>query len=218
VPVEDRARIICQASPHFADVVAGLYARLSGRGTVAQLQATLQRKVCLQTVQRIADACGKVALAQERGHPYAIQAAPQEVAAVVVMADATTALIVDEGYKHVALGGFFFLDAQGNRLEKDSIFLANAPEEGKVTFWRRMEQEFERIKARFPDALYVGLCDGAEEMQNWLEARCEVVGLDFYHATEYISAVKPVLGGPDELGGGGDAVAVGVGEWRCCSG
>jgi hypothetical protein len=193
VPLEERARIISNATPHFADIVAGMYARLSGRETISQLHATLRRDISLETAQRIADAVGKVALAQERGHPYIIRSTPEEVEAVVVQADSTTANIVGEGFKHVALGGIFILDAEGNRLEE--IFLANAPEEGKETFWSRFDREFARVKARFPDVHYYGLCDGAEEIQNWLEERCDAVGLDFYHVTEYVGAVKESLGG-----------------------
>jgi hypothetical protein len=195
VPLEERARILSNSTPHFADIVSGMYARLSGRETIKQLHATLRRKISLETTQRIADAFGKVALAQEGGHPYAIRSTPEEVAAVVVEADATTANMVDEGYKRVALGGIFLLDSKGERIEQ--VYLANAPEDGKVTFRGRMERELARVKERFPEAHYYGLCDGAEEIQNWLEERCDAVGLDFYHVSEYVCAVKGSLG-PDD--------------------
>jgi hypothetical protein len=194
VPLEERARIIANTTPHFADIASGMYARISGREAKKQIQATLQRDISLETLQRIADTVGKVALAQERGHPYAIRSSPDDVAAIVVQADATTANMVGEGFKHVALGGIFLLDAEGARLEE--IFIANAPEEGKTTFWARLERELDRVKEHFPDVPCFGLSDGAEEIQNWLEKHCDGVGLDFYHVTEYVGAVKGALG-PD---------------------
>ena len=191
-PLEDHARIIANATPNFAKVVSSKYATQSGRAVQRDLQFTLQRSISLDTVQTIADACGKAALAQEKARPYAYQADPSKVEAIVALADATCSAIVDEGWKHVTAGAFVLLDAEGERLE--TIYLANAPEDHKTTFWQRMEQETQRLKLHFPEVPWYGLCDGAKDIQAWLETHCDVLTLDFYHLSEYIAKAKAAFG------------------------
>lgn len=43
-----------------------------------------------------------------------------------------------------------------------------------------------------------GLCDGAEDLQNWLQSRCDTVTLDFYHMTEYVSGIQESFGHSEE--------------------
>ena len=191
-PLEEHGRIIAGATPHFAKVTSSLYATQSGRAVLRHLETTLQRSLSLDCLQSIADASGKAALAQEKARPYAYQADPTKVEAIIALADATCTAIVGEGWKHVAAGAFVLLDAEGERLE--TIYLANAPEENKTTFWQRMEQEAQRLRQHFPDVPWFGLCDGAKDIQAWLEARCDVLTLDFYHLSEYVAAAKAAFG------------------------
>lgn len=191
-PLEEHGRIIANATPHFAKVTSSLYATQSGRAVLRHLETTLQRTLSLDCLQSIADNCGKAALAQEKARPYAYQAEPTKVEAVIALADSTCTAIVGEGWKHVAAGAFVLLDGEGERLE--TIYLANAPEDYKNTFWQRMDQEAQRLRQRFPEVPWFGLCDGAKDIQEWLEARCDVLTLDFYHLTEYVAAAKPAFG------------------------
>lgn len=191
-PLEEHGRIVAEATPHFAKVTSSLYATQSGRAVLRHLKTTLQRSLSLDCLQSIASACGKAALAQEKARPYAYQTEPDRVEAIVALADATCTAIVDEGWKHVAAGAFVLLDGEGERLE--TIYLANAPEDSKTTFWQRMDQEAERLREHFPDVPWFGLCDGATDIQTWLEAHCDMVTLDFYHLSEYVAAAKPAFG------------------------
>jgi hypothetical protein len=191
-PLEEHARIIESATPQFAKIASCLYATQSGRAVQRHLATTLQRNVSLDYLQSLSSACGKAALAQEKARPYAYQADPTKVEAIIALADSTCTAIVGEDWKHVAAGAFVLLDEQGERLE--TIYLANAPEDNKVTFWQRMEQEHQRLLLHFPEVPWFGLCDGAKDIQEWLEARCDMLTLDFYHLTEYIAAAKPAFG------------------------
>ena len=191
-PLEEHARIIAEATPQFAKVTSSLYAMQSGRAVQDTLHNTLQRTISLECVQNISGACGKAALAQEEARPYAYQADPAKVEAIIALADSTCTAIVDEGWKHVTAGAFVLLDDNGERLE--TIYLANAPEENKTTFWQRMDIEHQRLKEHFPEVPWYGLCDGAPDIQAWLEARCDVLTLDFYHLSEYIAKARPAFG------------------------
>ena len=40
----------------------------------------------------------------------------------------------------------------------------------------------------------MGLCDGAPDLQAWLEARCDSRTVDFYHVSEYVGRSAPAFG------------------------
>jgi hypothetical protein len=192
-PLEDRARIVENATPCFAEMLASKYSRQSGRSVQSDLERCHQRHVSLDYIQKVAERMGKVAVAQERARPYELRANMDAVAAVVVMADATCTALVGEDYKQVACGAFCLLDGDGQRLE--TIYLAQVPEEGKKTFWEAMERERLRILAAAgPEVPWFGVCDGAPDIQQWLEERCDVVTLDFYHLSTYIHGIKEAFG------------------------
>jgi hypothetical protein len=200
-PLEDRARTLLDATPHFAKMLSGGYCDQSGRAYLKHLKADHDREVSLEYLQNVAGAAGKSALAQEQAQPYALKADPTQVEAVVILTDSTCANIVGEGWKHVAAGAFVLLDAKGSTLE--IVYLANAPEEGKATFWQRMDLEYQRLKQfleqeQEKEIIWYGLCDGAEEMQNWLAQRCCMVGLDFWHVSEYVAATKAAFGNDEK--------------------
>lgn len=200
-PLEDRARTLLDATPHFAQMLSAGYSDNSGRSYLRHLKHDTDREVSLEFLQNVAGAAGKSALAQEQALPYALEADPTKVAAVVILVDCTTTNMVGEGWKHVATGAFVLLDAEGKTLE--TIYKANAPEEGKVLFWNRMDLEYTRLKHLLEeeleqDILWYGLGDGAEDIQNWLGERCDLVGLDFWHAAEYVAATKAAFGADPE--------------------
>ena len=54
-------------------------------------------------------------------------------------------------------------------MEKDNIYLEEAPEHGKGTFFKRLEDEIH--KEQYPDALYLGIADSAKNNWSFLEHR-----------------------------------------------
>jgi hypothetical protein len=192
-PLEERARILENATPCFAEMISHKYSRQSGRGVQSDLERNHQRSVSLDYIQSVAERAGKVAAAQEKARPYELRAELDKVAAVVVMTDATCTAIVGEDYKQVSCGAFCLMDSAGERLE--TIYTARVPEEGKTTFREVMERERERIAAAAgPGVPWFGVCDGAPDIQQWLEERCDVLTLDFYHLSTYIHGIKEAFG------------------------
>ncbi|MDB6134148.1 MAG: hypothetical protein JWM59_2391 [Verrucomicrobiales bacterium] len=63
------------------------------------------------------------------------------MAAIAVGIDETCAALCDEGYKQAMTGGLDLLDVKGERLE--TVYIANALEEGKNTFLPPMERELD---------------------------------------------------------------------------
>lgn len=191
-PLEERARILDNATCQFASIIGAKYSAASGRGTVRDLERSLQRRVSLDWVQTVAGHIGEVAVRKEAHWTYEVRTPREEVEAIVMGIDGTCAAICEEGYKQVMAGTIALLDKNAERLE--TIYVANAPEEGKATFLARMEREVERLKAWDPEVPWQGICDGAPDLQTWLEPHCDTVTLDFYHVSEYVSAASAAFG------------------------
>ena len=191
-PLEERARILDHATCQFACLIGAKYSAASGRGTVRDLERTLQRRVSLGWVQTLAGHIGAVAVRKEPHWNYEMRTPQEKVQTFVMGIDGTCAAICEEGYKQVMAGTIALLDSDGERLE--TIYVANAPEEGKATFHARMEREVARLKAWEPEAPWQGIADGAPDLQAWLEQHCDTVTLDFYHVSEYVSAASAAFG------------------------
>jgi hypothetical protein len=134
---------------------------------------------------------GEVAVKKEAHWTYAPDTPKDKVHSIVMGADGTCTAICEEGYKQAMAGTFSLLDEQGGRLE--TIHIAHAPEDGKATFKARMEREAARLKEWDPDIAWQGICDGAPDLQDWLEKHCDTVTLDFYHVSEYLAAAAPAF-------------------------
>jgi len=183
--MEDRARIVSGTTPHFAAIVTGKYSAQSGRAVRTDLQRTMQRSVSVDFIQTLAGEVGKTVTAKERYPAYQIQTPADRIHAVVMAADSTCVPIVGEEFRHVPVGCFCLMDAEGECLEK--FYVVNSPEDRKVNFWQRMDVEARRLQEHCgPDVPWFGVCDGAPELQEKLEIYCDVVTLDFYHLSEYV--------------------------------
>ena len=190
-PLEERARIAHDATLHFGSIIAEKYSARSGRAVVRDLARSHQRSVSLEFVQSCAAHMGEVAVKKEAHWTYAPDTPKDKVHSIVMGADGTCTAICEEGYKQAMAGTFSLLDEQGARLE--TIHIAHAPEDGKVTFKARMEREAARLKAWDPDITWQGICDGAPDLQDWLQKHCDTVTLDFYHVSEYLAAAAPAF-------------------------
>jgi len=67
------------------------------------------------------------------------------------------------------------------------------PEYGKASFLERLEREIGRTKARYPQATYVGIADGAASNWQFLKRHTTEQVRDFYHASGYLGAVAIAL-------------------------
>lgn len=86
------------------------------------------------------------------------------------------------GYREAMVGALSLYDSQGER--QHTVYLAAAPEYGKAEFKQRMEREIV-----LPEALYLGIADGAATNWAFLEQHTERQLIDFHHATEYVAKI-----------------------------
>jgi hypothetical protein len=66
----------------------------------------------------------------------------------------------EDGYREAMVGAISLYDAKGER--QHSIYIGEVPEYGKATFSERLEREIRRVKKQSPEALYLGIADGAK--------------------------------------------------------
>lgn len=194
IPLEDNARIIGNSTPRFAKMVSFKYSHVNAGVVQQDLRETLARDVSRCYVQDIAALVAEAVESKQQSVRFdnaGEEPDPQEVKTIAVGLDGACMMFCEQGYRQAMVGTISFYDAGGERLH--THYVAAAPEYEKPTFLRRMEKEIHRIKARFPDARYVGVSDGASDYRTWLEGFTTTQVLDFWHLTEYLDEVSEAL-------------------------
>jgi hypothetical protein len=191
-PLDQNARIVVSSTPRFAKVVSHKYAEFGAGRVLEDLAQNHGRRVAKAFVQDVADAVAAVALAKEEAWEYELPDLGGPVATVTVGLDGTCLLMCETGWREAMVGTLGFYNKDGERLH--TVYTAATPEYGKLTFFRRFDREVDRVKAAYPDALYVGLADGAKENWLYLDGETSVQVVDFYHATQYLwEAAEPLF-------------------------
>ena len=189
-PLDQNARIVVNSTPAFARTVSWKYAEMAAPKVEHDLRQNDRRKTSRSTLRDIADVVASIAQAKEDKWEYEIPELPRSVKAVAIGLDAAS-LLYYEGYRMAMCGTISLYDDAGERLHTQ--YCAAAPEYGKQTFMNRFTAEIEKIKKRFPDAVYVGVADGAPDNWTFLESLTSVQVLDFYHVSEYVADVAEAI-------------------------
>jgi len=184
-PLEDAARIIMTATPKFAQQVSHKYAQGNAISVCRDLRENHHRTIAKSTLQNISDWVGGVASAKEEAWEYALPELDEPITTIVFSLDGAYILMANDGYREAMVGNISLYDCNGER--QHTIYLGETPEYGKATFKQRYEQEIKHIKALYPDALYLGIADGAKCNWTFLTAHTCRQLLDFYHVTEYLA-------------------------------
>ncbi len=90
------------------------------------------------------------------------------------------------GYKEAGCATLSFYDAAGDRLK--TLYYGRMPEHLKTTLKDWLYDEVKHLRSQRPNLRIIGIADGAKD--NWSclrdDLKCEVLTLDFYHATEHL--------------------------------
>jgi hypothetical protein len=190
-PLDRDARIVVSSTPRFAKVLSHKYAEFSSPRAQIDLEENHGRVVSRCLIQDVADAVAAAALAKEEDWSYALPKFERPPAAVAVSLDGTCTLMCEDGWREAMVGTLAFYDTEGER--QHTIYLAATPEYGKAKFLGKLEAEIERVKAKCPDAHYVGIADGAKGNWEFLGRHTDVQVTDFWHAAEYLGKAAVVL-------------------------
>lgn len=195
VPLEHDARMILNSTPRYSQIVSGKYARLGADAICEDLLECNGRTLSRNYAKKLSDFVGSVAQCHETEWEYDLPALDRPVASVGLGLDGTCILMHEDGWREAMCGSIALYDADGERLH--TIYAAATPEYGKERFHAKFAREIERVKERFPGALYVGVADGAKDNWVFLEPYTDRRIVDFYHAREYISKAATAIFGPD---------------------
>ena len=187
-PLEHQARIVRGATPRFASQLSHKYSPLNVRAVQTDLEQNHGRTIATSYIQNVAEWVGTIATAKEEDWEYAMPALEAPIATVAVSLDGAMIPMADSaGYREAMVGTLSFYDDEGER--QHTIYLAAAPEYGKSEFLQRLEREIRRAKPHFPEAMYLGIADGAASNWRFLEQHTDRQLIDFFHATEYVGKI-----------------------------
>ncbi len=131
---------------------------------------------------------GGIAQAKEELWEYAIPPLAEAITTIVVSLDGAYVLMREDGYREAMVGNISLYDVTGKR--QHTVYIGEAPEYGKGNFFQRLEKEIATVKKHYPDALYLGIADGAKNNWSFLEQHTSRQLLDFFHVTEYLANVS----------------------------
>jgi hypothetical protein len=183
-PLEEAGRFILNATPRYAKMVSAKYCRLGAHAVSDDLMESNDRKISINYVKKIADYVGAVAQAKEEAWEYELPEFDRPVNAVSIGLDGTCMLMRETGWREAMCGSIGFYDSAGERMH--TIYAGASPEYGKACFHEKFSREIERVKTQYPDALYIGLADGAADNWSFLEDKTDRQMIDFYHARGYV--------------------------------
>jgi hypothetical protein len=190
-PLEREARIIQGATPKLAKLLSHKYSKLSVDEVKTDLQSNHGRTLSRGYIQKVSETVGALAQAKEEHWHYATPALDAPVATVSIGLDGTTVYLREQGYRIAMVGTLALYDNAGERLH--TTYLGASPEYGKASFLERMRQEIAHTKHLYPDALYIGLADGATDNWSFLNQHTTIQVTDFWHATEYLAQAGEAL-------------------------
>ncbi len=184
-PLESHARMINGGTPKLAKMLSHKYSKLSVDEVKTDLQSNHGRSLSRGYIQKVSEMVGTLSQAREEQWHYSTPLLDTPVATVSIGLDGTTIHLREQGYREAMAGTVTLYDAEGERLH--TIYIGASPEYGKSTFLQRMEREIEHIKQLYPEALYIGVADGAVDNWTFLNRHTSKQVTDFWHATEYLA-------------------------------
>ena len=187
-PLEHHARIIRGATPKFAQQLSHKYANMNAPAVCLDLEDNHHRKIAHSYLQDVSDWVGGIAQAKEELWEYDIPPLDEAITTIVVSLDGAYVLMREDGYREAMVGNISLYDVTGKR--QHTVYIGEAPEYGKGTFFQRLEKEIATVKKHYPDALYLGIADGAKNNWSFLEQHTSRQLLDFFHVTEYLANVS----------------------------
>jgi hypothetical protein len=196
VPLENDGRMVLNSTPRYAQIISGKYARFGADSIREDMLEGNGRNISRNYAKKLSDFVGSIAQCYETEWEYDLPEFDEPVHAITLGLDGTCMLMHKDGWREAMCGSIAFYDTSGERLH--TIYCSATPEYGKEKFKDKFSREIERVKEKFPDALYIGLADGAKDNWTFLAKYTKRLLLDFYHAREYISKAASAIFGRDK--------------------
>lgn len=184
-PMDEGCRIVGTSTPKFAKMVTSKYACDAAPGVQRDLEENHSRPVALSFIKNITDTVGSIAEAKEEKWSYELPEMPKPVKSISVGLDGTCLNMQESGWREAMCGTIAFFDKNGDRMH--TIYTAASPEYGKETFLTKFGREIDRVVRQYPKVPLVGLADGASSNWTFLKPKVDILTVDFWHVSEYLS-------------------------------
>jgi hypothetical protein len=190
-PMEYGARIVHTATPRFAKMVSHKLAQSSALQVKSDLEENHGRALSKLLIQDLGTSVATVAQIKQESWSYAVPKLQAEIATVGIGIDGAIIRLCGPQWREAMTGSLSLYGADGQR--EHTIYIGASPQHGKELFLERMEREITQLKALYPQAVYVGIADGAKCNWTFLEQHVEHQIADFYHASEYLTDAADVI-------------------------
>ena len=190
-PLEQWARILLKATPRYAQQISHKAAEMASTQVAKDLAINHNRNIPRSYIKNISDAVGAIVQTKEEKWSYKTPDTLDDVNAISVGLDGTCMFLCDDGYRQAMVGTVALYDTDGERLH--TTYVAAEPEYGKEKFKQRLDKEINHAKKCYPDVVVIGLADGASDNWEYLKNHVDRQILDFYHATEYLGDIAPII-------------------------
>lgn len=180
-----------QSTPKFAKQVSSKHSDLSERKVQKDLWDNHGRKISRNYIQTNSANVNEIIAEREQTWEYVLPQQALEAKIVSLGMDGTTSYVVGQGYRETMSGTISFFNKKGERVH--TIYVAQTPEYGKMTFKQRFEREIDIVQLRVPNASYTGVADGASDNWTFLKPKVDNETLDFWHANDYLSTASKVF-------------------------
>lgn len=190
-PMDCACKIIGSSTPKFAKMISSKYANDSAPGVQRDLTENHNRNVAQSFIKNIVDYVGAIAEAKEESWSYELPEMDKAVKSISVGLDGTCLNMQEDGWREAMCGTIALFDKDGERMH--TIYTAGSPEYGKEKFLNKLDMEINRISAMFPSTPIAGLADGAASNWKFLNERADMLLIDFWHVTEYLSKAASAM-------------------------
>ena len=181
-----------------AKTISNKYANLAAGEVVTDMSENHSRELTRSYIQDVSEFVGTIVNAKEEVWNYEMPKITDTVSTIGISMDGASVLILKDGYREVMTGAIILYNKEGYRMH--SLYCAVEPEYGKKRFFDKMESAIDKIKIQFPDALCIGISDGAKDLWQFLKKHTSEQILDYYHASEYLSEASHGIMPKDEKG------------------
>ena len=153
------------------------YASMSAKETLDDLSKNHGRVISKNYLQSISESVSNIVQSKSDDWAYALPQAAEMISTILVSMDGAMLGTCDNGWREGMVGTISLYNDKSQR--QHTIYVGEAPEYGKGSFMDRMGIEIEKIKEHYPDALYLGIADGAKSNWSFLEKHTQRQLLDF---------------------------------------
>lgn len=190
-PMDDGCRVIGTSTPKFAKMVTSKYACDAAPGVQRDLEDNHNRPIALSFIKNITDTVGSIAQAKEENWNYELPEMPSPVKSISIGLDGTCLNMQEDGWREAMCGTIAFFDKKGDRMH--TIYTAASPEYGKETFLKKFTREIDRVVKQYPKVPLIGLADGAASNWTFLKPKVDILTIDFWHVSEYLSKAATAM-------------------------